>query len=125
MNCKLKINNLNVNKSAGHDKVSAKMIKKISENIIKPLIYIYNLSFQTGKIPNFLKLAIISPIYKANENNIFENYRPISVLTCFSKLLEKRMYKRLYITMLRNIKCFQNINLVLEGINQLNMPFLS
>jgi retron-type reverse transcriptase len=43
-----------------------------------------------------LKLAIVSPIYKANENNLFENYRPISVLTCFSKLLEKLMYKRLY-----------------------------
>jgi hypothetical protein len=72
------------------------MIKKISENIIKRLTYIYNLSFQTGKIPNSLKLAIISPIYKANENNIFENYRPTSVLTCFSKLLEKLMNKRLY-----------------------------
>ena len=92
----IEINNLNENKSAGHDEVSAKMIKKISENIIKPLTYIYNLSFQTGKIPNFLKLAIVSPIYKANENNLFENYRPISVLTCFSKLLEKLMYKRLY-----------------------------
>ena len=44
------------------------MIKKISENIIKPLTYIYNLSFHTGKIPKFLKLAIVSPTYKANEN---------------------------------------------------------
>ena len=92
----IEINNLNENKSAGHDEVIAKMIKKISESIIKPLTYIYNLLFQTGKIPNFLKLAIVSPIYKANENNLFENYRPISVLTCFSKLLEKLMYKRLY-----------------------------
>jgi hypothetical protein len=117
----IEINNLNENKSAGHDEISAKMIKKISENIIKPLTYIYNLSFQTGKIPNFLTLAIISAIYKANENNLFENYRPISVLTCFirTKILTD------YITMLRNTKYFQNINLVLEGIYQLNMPFLS
>ena len=43
-----------------------------------------------------MKLAIISPIYKANENNFFENNRPISALTCISKLLEKLMYKRLY-----------------------------
>jgi hypothetical protein len=42
-----------------------------------------------------LKLAIVTPIFKANENNIFENYRPISVLSCFSKLLEKLMYSRL------------------------------
>jgi hypothetical protein len=37
-----------------------------------------------------LKKALITPVFKANEN-----YWPISVLTCFSKLLEKLMYKRL------------------------------
>ena len=56
----IEINNLNENKSAGHDEISAKMIKKISENIIKPLTYIYNLSFQTGKIPNFFKLQSLT-----------------------------------------------------------------
>ena len=42
-----------------------------------------------------LKLAIVTPIFKADENNKFKNYRPISVLSCFSKLLEKLMYNRL------------------------------
>ena len=41
-------------------------------------------------------IFMVTPIFKANESNLFENYRPISVLTCFSKLLEKLMYKRLY-----------------------------
>ena len=90
------INNLNENKSAGHDEISAKMIKTIGEEIVKPLTHIYNSTFLTGKIPNFLKIALVTPIFKANENNLFENYRPISVLTCFSKLLEKLMYKRLF-----------------------------
>ena len=72
------------------------MIKTIGKEIVKPLTYIFNLSFQTGKIPKFLKIALITPIFKANESNLFENYGPISVLTCFSKLLEKLMYKRLY-----------------------------
>ena len=89
------INNLNENKSAGHDEISTKMIKTIGEEIVKPLTHIYNSTFLTGKIPNFLKIALVTPIFKANENNLFENYRPISVLTCFSKLLEKLMYKRL------------------------------
>ena len=92
----MEINNLNENKSAGHDEISAKMIKTIGKEIVKPLTYIFNLSFQTGKIPKFLKIALITPIFKANESILFENYRPISVLTCFSKLLEKLMYKRLY-----------------------------
>ena len=91
----IEINNLSETKSAGHDDISAKMIKIISEEIIKPLTYIYNLSFETGKILNFLKIALVTPIFKAKENNLFENYRPISVLTCFSKLLEKLMHKRL------------------------------
>ena len=62
---------LNVTKSAGHDNISAKVVKAIKQEICQPLIF------------------------KANENCLFENYRPISVLTCFSKLLEKVMYKRL------------------------------
>ena len=39
--------------------------------------------------------SVVTPIFKKNENNEFKNYRPISVLTFFSKLLEKRMCKRL------------------------------
>jgi retron-type reverse transcriptase len=46
-------------------------------------------------MPDILKIAVITPIFKGNEKNRFENYRPISVLTCFSKLLEKLMVKRL------------------------------
>ncbi len=88
--------NLSENKSAGHDEISAKMIKEIKGEILKPLTYIYDLTFLTGKIPKFLKIALVTPVFKANETNRFENYRPISVLTCFSKLLEKLMYKRLY-----------------------------
>lgn len=42
-----------------------------------------------------MKISLVSPVFKGNEINLFENYRPISVLTSFSKLLEKRMYKRI------------------------------
>ena len=49
----------------------------------------------TGKIPDDLKVALVTPVYKASEENIYSNYRPISVLPCFSKILEKLMYKRL------------------------------
>ena len=88
--------NLRENKSAGHDEICSKMIKAINAEILKPLTYIYNLTFLTGKIPKSLKTALVTPIFKANESNLFENYRPISVLSCFSKVLEKLMYKRLY-----------------------------
>jgi hypothetical protein len=45
---------------------------------------IYNSTFQTGKIPNFLKLAIISPIYKANENNFSVTKQFEIGILCFS-----------------------------------------
>jgi hypothetical protein len=66
-----------------------------TKEISEPLAHIYNLSFSSGIIPEKLKIAVVTPIFKANESNKFENYRPIYVLSCFSKLLEKLMYKRL------------------------------
>ena len=56
--------NLNENKSAGQDEINAKMIKEINSEILKPLTYVYNLTFLTGKIPKFLKIALVTPILK-------------------------------------------------------------
>ncbi len=89
------IRNLNPKKSPGYDGLSVKVIRSVTDVISEPLSYIFNLSFISGNIPDNLKTALITPVFKANENNEFKNYRPISVLTCFSKLLEKLMYKRL------------------------------
>ena len=46
--------------------------------------------------PDELKIARVTPIYKTGDENDFGNYRLISVLPCFSKMLERIMYKRLY-----------------------------
>ena len=86
---------MNSNKSSGYDEISAKIIKITAKEISKPLTHIFNLSFSFGIIPDSLKIALVTPIFKGNEQNKFENYRPISVLSCFSKLLEKLMTKRL------------------------------
>ena len=58
--------------------------------------YIFNLSLQRGIFPENLKIAEVSPIYKKDEEFLLTNYRPISVLPCFSKLLERIMYNRLF-----------------------------
>ena len=81
--------------SCGIDEISRKVIKRMAPYISVPLPYIFNLTFTTGKIPDDLKVALVTPVYKASEENIYSNYRPISVLPCFSKILEKLMYKRL------------------------------
>ena len=51
---------------------------------------------EDGIFPEKLKIAKVIPLFKAGEKNLFTNYRPISVLSVFSKLLEKLIHKRLY-----------------------------
>ena len=61
----------------------------------KPLTYIGNRSFKTGVFPNKMKIAMVVPIYKADNKSVFNNYRPISLLPQFSKILEKLFNARL------------------------------
>ena len=51
---------------------------------------------QGGVFPDLLKIAIVSPVFKTGDTVDISNYRPISVLPCFSKILERVMYNRLY-----------------------------
>ena len=64
--------------------------------LCEPLIYLFQLSLEKGVFPDDLKIAKVTPIYKANDNSDISNYRPISVLPRFSKILERLMYNRLY-----------------------------
>lgn len=72
-----------------------KIVKWVIEAISKPLTYICNLSFQTGKFPNKMKIAKVVPLYKTGDRHHFTNYRPVSLLPQFSKILEKIFINRL------------------------------
>ena len=61
----------------------------------EPICSFDNFSIETGIVPDQLKIAHIIPIYKSGVNNLFTNYRPISVLPVFPKVLEKAVYNRL------------------------------
>ena len=76
-------------KSSSHDNISTKLLIEIMPCIIFPIIHLFNLSLKTGFIPADYKRAKVIPIFKAGETNRFDNYRPISLLNAFSKLLEK------------------------------------
>ena len=62
--------------------------------ISKPLTDIFNLSLSTGMVPEQLKFDKVIPIYKKEDPEIFSNYRPVSVLHCFSKILERLVFNR-------------------------------
>ena len=80
--------------SSGPDNISTKLLKQMIPVIMVPLVHLFNLSFQTGYIPMELKTAKVIPIYKSEENYLFTNYRPISLLSSLSKLLEKIVAKQ-------------------------------
>ena len=83
------------NSSSGWDCFETKVIKEIKTIIVEPLVYICNLSISTGIFPYELKLAQVVPIFKAGDDEFFSNYRPVSILSVFSKIFEKIVYQRL------------------------------
>jgi len=83
------------NKSPGPDELRADIIQNVVDSIASPLSHICNLSFSMGVFPNELKVAKITPIFKKDDAMVFGNYRPVSVLSVLSKVMERLMYNRL------------------------------
>ena len=88
------------NSAAGWNGIKAGIVKHIKEIVCIPLKHICDMSFQSGIFPFELKIANVVPIFKTIDEMVFSNYRPVSVLPVFSKLLERLVYNRLiaYIT---------------------------
>ncbi len=81
--------------SSGHDSISNKLLKQTIVDIIEPITHIINLSLSTGIVPNEMKIAKVIPIHKSSDPSILKNYRPVSLLPVFSKILEKIVYSKL------------------------------
>ena len=60
------------------------------------LKYLFEMSLENGMFSDKLRISRLIPLFKAGDPVNISNYRPISVLPCFSKMLEKIMYSRLY-----------------------------
>ena len=82
-------------KTPDHNGISSNFLKKIIFNIAKPLHHILQQSFEKGIVPSQLKIAKVIPIFKNGDRCNMDNYRPISLLSCFSKIIEKIVAIRL------------------------------
>ena len=80
--------------SSGYDGVSNMLLKKIIHVIKGPLTYLFNISMQSGCFPDLMKIAKVIPLFKSGNAEFLDNYRPISLLPVFSKILEKVVYIR-------------------------------
>ena len=99
---------LNPRKAPGHDNLTPKLLQHVIDLIAEPLTYIYNLSVETGVVPSHLKISKVIPLYKKGDRWEPSNYRPISLLNVFDKVLEKLIHKRLMNFINRNDILYEN-----------------
>ena len=75
--------------------ITVSLLKHIKQKIVKGLVIIFNKSFEEGCFPELLKIAKVISIYKSEDPTNPSNYRPISLISIFDKLLERLMYNKL------------------------------
>lgn len=102
------VDGFNDKSSYGVDHIPINILKKCISQVAEPLSALINSSFHSGRVPDSLKIAKVCPIFKADAENTFSNYRPISVLPSFSKVFEKVVHRRLSEYMIS--KCILNKN---------------
>ncbi len=92
------ISKLNNSKGIGLDELSVKTIKIFCKSaaFVKSLSGIINFSFRTGCFPNIWKKARVVPIFKSGDIHNIDNYRPVSVLCCLSKIIERVAFNHMY-----------------------------
>ena len=89
------VNNCKSKTSCDHNNIDMVIIKQVINYIAKPLAHVCSTSFEYGVLPDNMKVAKVVPLFKAGDRSVFSNYRPISLLSQFSKILEKSFNERL------------------------------
>lgn len=78
--------------TSGHDDIPSFLLRDCASVFAYPLTYIFNLSLKTSKFPDIWKVARICPVFKKDDVTNINNYRPISILSNFSKTFEMLLY---------------------------------
>lgn len=85
---KKKLLELNTDKAQGPDGIPAKVLKELSEDLVKPLYILFTKSITDMTIPNDWKKATVIPIFKKGTKTDPGNYRPVSLTCILCKMLE-------------------------------------
>ena len=89
------LESLDTTKAAGSDNIGHSLLKYGSYALAAPLLHLFSMCLQQHDIPTEWKLHTITPIFKAGDKAHIKNYRPISLLSCTSKVLERIIYNKI------------------------------
>lgn len=78
------------------DQIPCNILRNMADIFYPPLTMIINASLSSGVFPSRWKLARICPVFKKDSRNNITNYRPIAILSAFSKVYEILLYRLLY-----------------------------
>ena len=87
---------LKVNKANGLDNIPARLLKDGAPVISECLTHIINLFLFSGVVPDDWKTSRVVPLFKFDNREEMDNYRPISILAVISKIAEKVIYHQLF-----------------------------
>ncbi|KAI4829076.1 hypothetical protein KUCAC02_023139 [Chaenocephalus aceratus] len=90
----IKLSALQPNKATGHDNIPSKFLRDTATTISPVIAHIINLSIKQGKVPKDFKIARVTPLHKKGSKLDPGNYRPVSILTSTSKVMEKIVYEQ-------------------------------
>jgi hypothetical protein len=90
------LNTLEPNKAVGPDIISNQMLIAVKNEVAKLLFLLFNKSFQCKIFPNNCKIAFLIPLFKSGDKSLPSNYRPLSLLSCVSKCIEKIAFKYIF-----------------------------
>ena len=89
------IHNLKNSMTSGDDQIPMKILRYVATLVSDPLSKIINMSLLEGVCPSRLKITIVRPIAKKLNDIKLNNFRPIALLSVFSKVFESVVFTRL------------------------------
>ena len=102
------IKNLDSNKAQGPDGIPVRLLKETAMQFAPSLRVLYNKSLNVDVLPDEWKLANVVPVHKHGEKSHVEHYRPISLLSIISKVLERCVFNNIKYHVYEQISPYQS-----------------